>query len=198
MPESVRFPWWKVVRALAPAVLFWAALVGWLAYLLSERTDLGPEADEASVHEWIDEARAFRKTLPELVREYDSIDIADGGGIPLDIIQKYINFHYSVSLDLFGSETSTNAANYFTVGLKGRWQEERRTDDHQLTNDSAQLHGPNAEGTWRTDEISALLALIDAGAVLGDTSINSRARGPSARALARVKTTYYGIASKTL
>ena len=57
-------PWWKVVRALAPAVLFWAALVAWLAYLLSERTDLGPEADEASVHEWIDEARSFRKTLP--------------------------------------------------------------------------------------------------------------------------------------
>jgi len=36
------------------------------------------------------------------------------------VIQKYINFHYSVSLDLFGSEQSTNAANYFTAGLKGR------------------------------------------------------------------------------
>ena len=70
MADTVRFPWWKVVRALAPAVLFWAALVGWLAYLLSERTDLGGEVDEANVHEWIDEARAFRKTLPELVREY--------------------------------------------------------------------------------------------------------------------------------
>jgi signal transduction histidine kinase len=68
--EPVRLPWWKVVRALAPAVLFWAALVGWLAYLLSERTDLGPEADEANVHEWVDEDRAFRKTLPELIREY--------------------------------------------------------------------------------------------------------------------------------
>src|SRR6478672_8305842 len=70
MAEPVSLPWWKVARALAPAVLFWAALVGWLAYLLSERTDLGPEADEASVHARIDEARAFRTTLPELVREY--------------------------------------------------------------------------------------------------------------------------------
>src|SRR5260221_2958165 len=70
MPDTIPFPWWKVVRALAPAVLFWVALVAWLAYLLSERTDLGPEADEASVREWIDEARSFRKTLPELVREY--------------------------------------------------------------------------------------------------------------------------------
>jgi signal transduction histidine kinase len=77
MAEAVRFPWWKVVRALAPAVLFWAALVAWLAYLLSERTDLGSEADEASVHEWIDEARTFRKTLPELVREYVRLRDAD-------------------------------------------------------------------------------------------------------------------------
>ena len=54
------------------------------------------------------------------------------GGIPLEVIQKYLNFHYSVSLDLFGGETSTNVANYFTAGLKGRWQEERRKDDHLL------------------------------------------------------------------
>ena len=55
------------------------------------------------------------------------------------MIQKYINFHYTVSLDLFGSEQSTNAANYFTAGLKGRWQEERRKDDHVLTEDSANI-----------------------------------------------------------
>jgi len=89
MPETVRFPWWKVVRALAPAVLFWAALVAWLAYLLSERTDLGPEADEASVHEWIDEARSFRKTLPELVREYvRRLDAAGGDPAQADVRAK--------------------------------------------------------------------------------------------------------------
>jgi hypothetical protein len=43
---------------------------------------------------------------------------------------------------------------------------------------------------------SALLALIDSGVVLGDTSINSRERGASATAPTRVRTTYYGIASK--
>ena len=47
-------------------------------------------------------------------------------------LQRYLNFHYSVSLDLFGAETSTNAANYFAAGLKGRFQEERRHDDHRL------------------------------------------------------------------
>ncbi|WP_406277374.1 benzoyl-CoA 2,3-epoxidase subunit BoxB [Nocardia sp. NBC_00881] len=95
----------------------------------------------------------------ELIREHDTMDIASHGGIPLEIIQKYINFHYSVSLDLFGSDTSTNAANYFTAGLKGRWQEERRTDDHQLTNDSMFMDVPNADGTWGQEELSALLAL---------------------------------------
>ena len=62
----------------------------------------------------------------QLMREHDTDDVAARGGIPLEVIQKYLNFHYSVSLDLFGGETSTNVANYYTAGLKGRWQEDRR------------------------------------------------------------------------
>jgi benzoyl-CoA 2,3-dioxygenase component B len=54
------------------------------------------------------------------------------GAIPLSVIQKYLNFQFAVSLDLFGSETSSNVAGYFTAGLKGRWMETRRDDDHQL------------------------------------------------------------------
>ncbi|MGH3450201.1 MAG: benzoyl-CoA 2,3-epoxidase subunit BoxB, partial [Haloechinothrix sp.] len=65
----------------------------------------------------------------------------------------------TVSLDLFGSETSTNAANYYTAGLKGRWQETRRKDDHQLTEDSTFLDKPNSDGTWGSDEVQTLLAL---------------------------------------
>jgi benzoyl-CoA 2,3-epoxidase subunit B len=95
----------------------------------------------------------------QLAREHDTLDIAACGGIPLDIIQKYINFHYTVSLDLFGSETSTNAANYYTAGLKGRWQEERRGDDHRLTEDGVRLDKPVEDGTWGEDEVPALLAL---------------------------------------
>ena len=55
------------------------------------------------------------------------------------MIQKYLNFHYSVSLDLFGGETSTNVANYYTAGLKGRWLEDRRRDDHKLTEQSIKV-----------------------------------------------------------
>ncbi len=75
--------------------------------------------------------RVVERTI-ELMKEQDTDDVHPHGGVNLDLIQKYINFHYSVSLDLFGAETSTNAANYFAAGLKGRFQEERRDDDHQL------------------------------------------------------------------
>lgn len=94
----------------------------------------------------------------ELMREHDTDDVSPHGGISLDVIQKYVNFHYSVSLDLFGSEKSTNAANYFTAGLKGRWQEERRKDDHQLTEDSSHVDLVR-DGVVTTEEVSALVAL---------------------------------------
>jgi signal transduction histidine kinase len=70
MADTPAIPWWKYFRGLAPVILFWALLVGWLAYLLTDRTRIGTENDEASLREWIDESRAFRKTLPELIREY--------------------------------------------------------------------------------------------------------------------------------
>ncbi|MBA2323828.1 MAG: benzoyl-CoA 2,3-epoxidase subunit BoxB [Pseudonocardiales bacterium] len=94
----------------------------------------------------------------ELMRAHDSDEVAARGGVSLEVIQRYLNFHYSVSLDLFGSEQSTNAANYFTSGLKGRWQEERRKDDHVLTEDVAHLDVV-CDGVLATDEVSALLAL---------------------------------------
>ncbi|HWV39130.1 MAG TPA: benzoyl-CoA 2,3-epoxidase subunit BoxB [Vulgatibacter sp.] len=51
------------------------------------------------------------------------------GAIDLPLIQRYLNFWYTVSLDLFGSEVSTNAATFFAAGLKGRAKEES-FDDH--------------------------------------------------------------------
>jgi benzoyl-CoA 2,3-epoxidase subunit B len=54
------------------------------------------------------------------------------GVIDLPTMQKKLNLHYSLSLDLFGAEVSTNAANAFTCGIKGRFQETRINDDHRL------------------------------------------------------------------
>ncbi|MEP6839138.1 MAG: benzoyl-CoA 2,3-epoxidase subunit BoxB, partial [Bradyrhizobium sp.] len=54
------------------------------------------------------------------------------GVIDLPTIQKKLHLHYSLSLDLFGSEVSTNAANAFNAGIKGRYRETQIDDDHQL------------------------------------------------------------------
>jgi benzoyl-CoA 2,3-dioxygenase component B len=62
----------------------------------------------------------------------DPAKIRAAGAMDLDSLQRYINFHYSVSLDLFGQELSTNAANYYTTGLKGRYHETKIEDDHRL------------------------------------------------------------------
>jgi benzoyl-CoA 2,3-dioxygenase component B len=56
------------------------------------------------------------------------------GVIDLPTIQKKLNLHYSLTLDLFGSEVSTNAANAFNAGLKGRFRETAIEDDHRLEN----------------------------------------------------------------
>ena len=88
----------------------------------------------------------------------DTDEVAAYGAIPLPIIAKYLNFHYSVSLDLFGGETSANAANYYTAGLKGRWREERRTDDHLLGSDSIMVDAL-VDGSIGHVEVSALTGL---------------------------------------
>jgi benzoyl-CoA 2,3-epoxidase subunit B len=61
------------------------------------------------------------------------------GGIDLATIQKYVNYWYSYSLDLFGSEVSTNAADYFASGIKGRWREAKDYDDHVCLERSRQI-----------------------------------------------------------
>ena len=68
----------------------------------------------------------------ELMREHRTDDVGAYGGIDLPTVQRYVNFHFSVSLDLFGSEISTNAANFYTSGVKGRFEETKKDDDHRL------------------------------------------------------------------
>ena len=55
------------------------------------------------------------------------------GGIDLPTIQKYLNLWYSLSLDLFGGEISSNAANFFAAGLKGRARRGRTRTTIALT-----------------------------------------------------------------
>jgi len=66
----------------------------------------------------------------QLLKEGGGRDVSTLGGIPLETIQKYINFWSSSSNDLFGGEISSNASNFFGAGLKGRANEEKLSVDH--------------------------------------------------------------------
>ena len=75
--------------------------------------------------------RVVKRTL-EVMNELntdDPVAIRNAGAIDLPTVQRYLNFWFSSSLDLFGSETSSNAASYFANGLKGR-PDEAQYEDH--------------------------------------------------------------------
>ncbi len=64
----------------------------------------------------------------ELTKQAKNGDARSLGGVDLPTLQKYLNLWYTLSLDLFGSEISTNAASFFGAGLKGRAKEEKFAD----------------------------------------------------------------------
>jgi benzoyl-CoA 2,3-dioxygenase component B len=69
-------------------------------------------------------SRILERTC-QLMREAGfSEDVRRVGGIDIALIQKHLNQWFSLSLDLHGSEVSSNAASYFANGLKGRAKED--------------------------------------------------------------------------
>lgn len=80
------------------------------------------------------------------------------GVIDLPTIQKKINLHFSLTLDLFGNEISTNAANAFNAGIKGRYREDKLDDDHSLI-DAVYPVIRLVDGKFVTEEVPALSAL---------------------------------------
>ena len=71
------------------------------------------------------------KRACELMKADPNGDVRAQGGVDLPTIQKYLNLWYTLSLDLFGGEVSSNAADAFAAGLKGRYKEDRY-DEHKL------------------------------------------------------------------
>src|SRR5437867_12214120 len=94
------------------------------------------------------------------MRQHRTDDVRKHGAIDLATIQKYLNFHYSVSLDLFGSEISTNAANFYTMSLKGRLEETKKNDDHRLQDATYPVTEQDGE-TMTEREQPALQSLND-------------------------------------
>jgi benzoyl-CoA 2,3-dioxygenase component B len=66
----------------------------------------------------------------------DPANVRAAGAIDLETIQRYLNFHFSVTIDLFGADQSSNAATFYSAGLKGRFEETKLGDDHVLKNDT--------------------------------------------------------------
>jgi benzoyl-CoA 2,3-epoxidase subunit B len=60
-------------------------------------------------------------------------DVRKHGVIDLPTMQRYMNLWYSLSLDLFGGEISSNAASFFATGLKGRAKEDEHAEHSALT-----------------------------------------------------------------
>jgi benzoyl-CoA 2,3-dioxygenase component B len=80
-------------------------------------------------------ARVIQRTC-EVMRDEkltDPAQVRAKGVIDLELLQRFVNFHYSITLDLYGSEISSNSANAYTGGLKGRFEETKLADDHLLT-----------------------------------------------------------------
>src|SRR2546423_5316012 len=80
------------------------------------------------------------KRTAQLMRESKTNDAREMGGIPLDILQRYINFWFSYSLDLFGGEISSNSADFFAAGLKGRYKEQDQYAEHTAANETFTMH----------------------------------------------------------
>ncbi len=79
-------------------------------------------------------ARVLQRTCQVMnaLNTDDPARLRAAGVIDLPTIQRYLNFHYSVTIDLFGADESSNAATFYNAGLKGRFEETRRDDDHRL------------------------------------------------------------------
>ncbi|MES1975654.1 MAG: benzoyl-CoA 2,3-epoxidase subunit BoxB [Pseudomonadota bacterium] len=88
-------------------------------------------------------SRIVRRTLEKMVelRTDDPAALRKAGVIDLPLLQRYINFWYSSALDLFGAEISSNAANYFANGLKGRPDEETY-EDHDASQTIEMMETP--------------------------------------------------------
>ena len=98
--------------------------------------------------------RIVRRTL-EVMRALggeDPADIRGAGAIDLPTLQRYVNFWFSSSLDLFGAEISSNAATYFATGIKGR-PDEARFEDHLALGRPLRLDMPDRNGGVTPEEV---------------------------------------------
>jgi benzoyl-CoA 2,3-dioxygenase component B len=120
-------------------------------------------------------ARIIQRTCAVMndLKTDDPKTLRAAGVIDLPTIQRYLNFHYSVTVDLFGADLSSNAATFYSAGLKGRYEEPKRPDDHVLTEATYKLMDVR-DGQFVEREVPMLNALNE---VLRDDFIRDSVAG---------------------
>jgi benzoyl-CoA 2,3-epoxidase subunit B len=101
-------------------------------------------------------ARVVKRAL-EVMKELGTDDpqmIRRQGAVDLPLLQRYLNFWFSSSLDLFGSEVSSNAASTFANGIKGRPDETTQYEDHVCADASCELDLPDEKGGLKKETVS--------------------------------------------
>ena len=116
--------------------------------------------------------RVIQRTA-QLMKEAPGGDVRALGGIDLATLQKYLNLWYTLSLDLFGSEISTNAATFFANGLKGRAREEK-FEDHVAIEGVYGMEIPNGAGGLKHEDVAIRNAMNE---VLRDGYVEDCQRG---------------------
>jgi benzoyl-CoA 2,3-dioxygenase component B len=106
---------------------------------------------EEAHHMFVGETGVGRvvKRAIEVMKELRTDDpqaVRNRGAIDLPTIQRYLNFWFTSSLDLFGSEVSSNAAASFATGIKGR-PDESQYDDHVCGEATFALETPQGTET---------------------------------------------------
>ena len=89
---------------------------------------------EEAVHMFVGASgitRVIKRTLQVMkdLATDDPAAVRNAGAVDLPTLQRYVNFWFSSSVDLFGAEISSNAASYFATGIKGR-PDEARFSEH--------------------------------------------------------------------
>ncbi len=120
-------------------------------------------------------SRVIQRTCQAMneLKTDDPDRVRAAGVIDLPTIQRYLNFHFSVTIDLFGADESSNAATFYSAGLKGRFEETKRDDDHRLHGMTYKVLGVQ-DGRFVEREVPMLNALNE---VLRDDFIRDSVAG---------------------
>jgi benzoyl-CoA 2,3-epoxidase subunit B len=129
---------------------------------------------EEAHHMFVGESGVERivQRTAELMKEDPNEDVRAKGGIPLDMVQRYLNLWFALSLDLFGGEISSNAASYFASGIKGRYKEETYAD-HKAMDEQYRMTVPR-DGALVEEDVPLRNAMNE---VLRDAYVEDCQRG---------------------